>query len=106
MTRAAKACAVAACPNLVPCPTHRKVPWAGSTRRMELPGDWERRRKRILRRDVTCRDGRVCGGLALSTQVHHAGRPDDHGDQALQGICADCHKSVTGEQAHAARMGR
>jgi 5-methylcytosine-specific restriction endonuclease McrA len=105
MTRAKKVCGHAQCPNLMPCPEHRKVPWAGSTRRSELPPDWERRRRAVLRRDVTCQDGRVCGGLALAREVHHTGQPDDHNLMALQGICADCHKAATSAQATAARIG-
>ena len=105
MSRPAKPCNTPGCPNLQPCPTegHTKKPWQGSTRRSRLPRGWERTRRRILARDETCQDGRCCSGNAIATQVDHIVAGDDHSDTNLQGICADCHRAKTLEEAAAAR---
>jgi hypothetical protein len=92
------------CAELAPCSVHVKVPWEGSTRRSELPPGWSSRIvPRILRRDPVCTDGVVCGRLSLSTEVHHVGRPDQHEDEFLRGVCHDCHVYRTGQQAAEAR---
>lgn len=103
--RARKACAVPLCPHLQPCEDHPPAPaWEGSTRRSELPPGWSHRIvPRILRRDPVCTDGVVCGGLALSTEVHHTGDPHDHRETNLAGVCAACHTARTAQQAAAAR---
>ena len=93
---ASKLCGVPRCPNLVPCPDHPKVPWAGSTRSRELPPDWGRRRRYVLERDPICT---ICHE-ALSTEVHHVGRGDDHSYDSLAGVCASCHQTATQRQAH------
>lgn len=103
MPRAPKACAHFACPNTQPCPDHQRKPWEGSTRRHELPPDWEHRRRRILQRDPLCTLATTCGGLALSTEVHHTNDPHDHSDQALAGVCKNCHRAETQRQAAEAR---
>jgi 5-methylcytosine-specific restriction protein A len=99
MPRAAKVCSH--CPNPMPCPVHGKKPWEGSTRRTELPPDWERRRRTVLARDE------VCGYCtrALATEVHHTGDKHDHRIEKLAGICGPCHKEQTARQARAARVG-
>lgn len=106
MARAAKLCSNPTCANIAPCEEHPKIPWAGSTRRTELPKDWERIRRRILQRDPICSSGVVCKGLALSTDCHHTGSPWDHSDAGLAGVCRDCHKTLTGQQAAEARRSR
>lgn len=103
MARAAKVCSEPGCSNVQPCELHETPAWAGSTRRKELPPDWEHRRKRVLRRDTLCQDGRACNGLALSAEVHHTGDRDDHRIEGLQGVCAACHRAITLEQAQTAR---
>lgn len=103
MPRARKACGQPSCPHLTPCPDHPKVAWAGSTRRQRLPPDWERRRRAVLARDPICQDGRACHGLALSREVDHIERGDNHDLENLQGICVDCHRAKTQAEAAAAR---
>lgn len=103
MTRARKVCGKPGCPRLQPCPDHPPVAWSGSTRRQRLPPDWDRRRRSILARDPTCQDGRVCQGLALSTEVDHILAGDDHSLANLQGICHQCHKAKTAAEAAEAR---
>lgn len=99
MARAAKACGQPGCPHFHPCPDHRKIAWAGSTRRSRLPPDWERRRRSVLARDPICT---ICH-QALSREVHHTGDPDDHALTQLAGVCPPCHQTETQKQAAAAR---
>ena len=104
MSRAPKVCSSPSCPNLQPCPDHERKPWASSTRRAELPPGWSSRIvPRILARDPICTDGRSCGGLALSREVHHVGSKFDHSDANLAGVCRACHRAATAEQAAAGR---
>lgn len=102
MARAKKVCSVPHCPELQPCPEHEKEPWAGSTRRSELPSNWESIRRRILDRDPACK---VCDN-ALSTEVDHIHDPHDHSDENLQGICSRCHTDKTQREAALARRNR
>jgi hypothetical protein len=104
--RASKTCSHPRCPNLQPCEDHPKVAWQGSTRRTELPSDWERRRRTVLERDEICTDGRVCRGLALATECHHTGSKHDHRVESLAGVCKACHAAATQEQAAEARCAR
>ena len=100
MTRARKICSHPGCVNLQPCPTpgHAKEPWAGSTRRRRLPGDWNRRRRSVLARDPVCR---ICQN-ALSVEVDHIiphrGNPDLFWDEINNwgSLCGPCHKAKTG----------
>lgn len=103
--RAAKVCSYPTCPNLQPCPDHTLKPWAGSTRRKRLPRGWERLRRFILSRDPICKDGRACGGMALSKEVDHIVNNDDHRPENLQGICRQCHRNKTQAEAARARGG-
>lgn len=101
--RAPKVCSTPNCPHIQPCPDHPKIPWAGSTRRTELPKDWSRRRRIVLERDPTCTLGLTCGGLALSTECHHTGDKHDHRLEHLAGVCKACHTAATQQQAAQAR---
>lgn len=107
MARAKKLCShvgpEGSCAQLQPCPDHAPQPWASSNRRSELPPDWERRRRRILRRDPLCQLAIVCGGASLSVLVHHAGDPLDHRDETLQGACEACHNVTIAQQSAEAR---
>lgn len=109
MARGRRVCPVFGCPELRPCPVdgHEPEPWQGSTRSKRLPADWDKRRRFVLRRDPICKDGRVCGGEALSTEVDHVNPGDDHSYANLQGICEGCHKQKTKEERQAGhRVGR
>ena len=65
-----------------------------------MPPGWKATRARILRRDPVCRACRK----APAAEVHHAdpGREDD---DALLGLCHDCHARITAANAIAARRG-
>lgn len=73
--------------------------WATSRRSSQLPRDWQRRRRAILRRDPICR---ACFA-APATEVDHIGDPSDHSPANLQGLCAVCHGRKTTDQSLAAR---
>ena len=108
MARALKICAWAgppSCANLTRgtyCEDHQPESWSGSTRRSELPPDWDRRRRYILQRDPVCK---VCDD-ALSTEVDHIDDPHDHSYENLQGICSPCHDRKTQAEAASARKDR
>lgn len=96
VARASKVCSKPGCPHLQPCPDHPKIPWAGSSRRHELPRDWKSRIvPRILARDPVCTRCRA----RPSTEVHHIDDRHDHRDSNLAGVCADCHGHETQRQA-------
>lgn len=106
--RARKICSSPGCAELQPCEAHAQKPWASSDRRSELPSDWNRRVRTVLRRnelhnDGLCQDGRVCGGLSLAREVHHPGDPSDHTVDQLEAVCAACHAASTNRQAIDAR---
>jgi 5-methylcytosine-specific restriction endonuclease McrA len=76
-----KICTVRGCGRLsdqARCPSHRRGPWEGSTRRERLPKRWPSIRRRILARDWLCA---ICG-TSPSTQVDHIRPGDDHDDAA------------------------
>ena len=76
-------------------------------RRSPLPKDWNRRiRPRILRRDPTCQIAYPDICTHASTEVDHIGADDDHTDGNLRGVCHDCHKRRTGQQARSVQPNR
>lgn len=91
-----RVCTTPGCPNLQPCPQHRREPWADSDRRATLPPDWPRRRANTLRRDPICTLN-LPGCTTISTEADHAGDRDDHDN--LRGACASCHRKRTLQQA-------
>jgi 5-methylcytosine-specific restriction protein A len=99
MPRAAKVCSEPGCPNLQPCPEHRKVPWQGSTRSQRLPRGWRKLRRFVLSRDPLCR---ICGQTP-STECDHIVPGDDHSLDNLQGVCGPCHTAKTQKEASEAR---
>lgn len=101
---ARKPCRTNGCPHLQPCPIdgHERKAWEGSTRRATLPSNWERLRRTVLARDELCT---ICGN-ALSTEVHHTADRNDHRLDMLAGVCKDCHRDETQQQAAAARKTR
>jgi 5-methylcytosine-specific restriction endonuclease McrA len=69
-----------------------------------MPPDWARTRRRILRRDPTCRiGGPLC--TRRSTEVDHVIRGGGDHDANLRGVCAACHKAKTAVEAAACRWG-
>ncbi|PPG39455.1 HNH endonuclease [Pseudoclavibacter sp. RFBA6] len=83
--------------------------WHTSTRRDELPADWQSRRVRVLRRDgYRCRaadsTGAVCG--APANQVDHIERGSDHSHDNLQSLCRWHHARKSSAEGAAARRPR
>ncbi|WP_410648175.1 HNH endonuclease [Amycolatopsis sp. cmx-4-54] len=76
--------------------------WSGSDRAARLPRTWPTIRRRVLRRDPTCR---VCWS-APSTEVDHIVPGDDHRENNLQGICSPCHASKSGQEGGRAAAAR
>ena len=79
--------------------------WEGSNRRAELPPNWQKIRKRVLRRDgYQCRyvsqTGARCRDLA--TDVDHVGHKMNHELENLQALCSFHHSKKTGAQGSAA----
>lgn len=104
MSRARKICNQPGCPQLQPCPTHRKIAWATSNRKTRLPHSraWERTRQAVLNRDPFCQLQIICTG-AISTEVDHIEPGDNHDIDNLQGVCTDCHAHKTQTEAAQAR---
>lgn len=72
--------------------------WDNSTRRERLPGDWQTRRIRVLRRDGYRCQARSVSGVpchAPARDVDHVVPGDDHSLDNLQALCVECHKAKT-----------
>lgn len=84
--------------------------WESSDRLARLPADWQKIRKRILRRDgYMCRhiDGDGIGCISRANQVDHIVRNDDDSDLNLQALCEYHHRQKSaseGGQAYAAKQ--
>ena len=84
--------------------------WRTSNRKITLPRDWHKIRKRILIRDhYKCTwvfdDGEVCGNHA--NQVDHIKDPFDHRDSNLRSLCEYHHaikSSAEGSKAYWSRV--
>lgn len=102
--RPARPCPVPGCPELAPCPEHRRTPWAGSNRRARLPKNWRSMHERILRRDR--RICHLCGGPGADA-VDHIEAGDNHSPANLAAVHQDvapyCHRRKSSGEGHAAR---
>lgn len=105
MPRAAKACSHPDCPNVQPCPDHRRKAWQGSTRRSRLPGNWKSLRLQILERDPICVLRIACDG-SMSTVCDHRIPGDDHSPENLQGICSACDRLKSSREGNEAQRQR
>lgn len=113
--RRLRVCSRPGCPELVGagitfagCPLRLKpgvcpqqpIPWESSNRRAELPPDWEKRKRRVKRRDGNrC----VICGSSDRLEVDHIDDPDDHSDENLQTLCHRHHMQKTQREAAAGR---
>jgi 5-methylcytosine-specific restriction protein A len=83
-------------------PPPRRSNWSNSDRRSRLPPDWEKIRKRVLRRDNReCQQelpdgGGICGEYA--TDVDHIDAGDDHRESNLQALCGPHHRSKSSRE--------
>lgn len=77
--------------------------WQGSDRRRRLPPDWERRRRRILRRDNHRCQLNYPGCTGHANEVDHITAGDDHHDANLQAACSACHSRKSAAEGVAAR---
>lgn len=79
--------------------------WQGSNRRSELPPDWARTRKRILRRDShecqwVIEDHGKC--LRPANEVDHRKPGGDHSDANLRALCTWHHQKKSSREGAAA----
>ena len=84
-----------------PPPSRRPSNWNNSDRRSRLPPDWEKIRKRVLRRDQSmCQEkvaeGDICGQHA--TDVDHIRPGDDHSDGNLRSLCGPHHRAKSSSE--------
>jgi 5-methylcytosine-specific restriction protein A len=89
------------------CPTHKRPPYYGSTRRERLPRDWSTRRQVVLRRDKgICY---ICGGINADT-VDHLIAGDDHSLENLRAVHdrvePHCHRQKTAQEGNDALKGQ
>ncbi len=107
--RARKICGHAHCPELQPCPVHRRKPWEkkpGSEPERLRGRKATKRRRYVLKRDeFTCH---LCGQVRLAADLvaDHVvplaqGGPDTTAN--LRACCRDCHTLKTLEEAKAGR---
>ncbi len=80
--------------------------WEGSDRRQRLPADWDKIRRRILRRDghrCTHRDeyGKRCEEPA--TDVDHIVAGDDHREANLTSLCGWHHQRKSSREGALAK---
>ena len=90
MTRPRKPCPTPGCPNLQPCPTHKKIPWGGRTWKDSPWSTPEGRRLRaqVLKEEPTCR---YCGRPATAVDhIHPRAWGGSHARSNLQGLCNAC----------------
>lgn len=78
--------------------------WKGSARRSELPADWSKIRKRIIRRDQgMCQWDLGHGQKCLRTdepEVDHIKRGSDHSDSNLRTLCHWHHLRKSGSEGN------
>jgi 5-methylcytosine-specific restriction endonuclease McrA len=65
--------------------------WGSSGRRQELPADWGRLRRRVLREAGGRCEMRVEGCLGVASEVDHIRRGADHSRENLRAVCRRCH---------------
>lgn len=91
--RAPQVCAQPGCPNLRPCPTHQRKPWANAKQRR--PGALTGSALQTRNRRIIARDHGLCGicGMPEATQVDHivplaeGGSDEDHNLRAVHPAC-------------------
>lgn len=65
--------------------------WESSGRRQQLPENWFRLRKQVLRECGGRCEMRIEGCLGVATEVDHIRPGDDHSRTNLRGVCRRCH---------------
>lgn len=106
--RAAKACSVATCSELQPCPAHQPKPWQGSRRRERVASGsrQQKRRRYVLMRDENrCH---VCGEQFLDQQLvaDHIIPVSEGGEDDVENMapcCITCHDRKTQAEAQRGR---
>ena len=121
-TAAPRPCRHPGCSNLVAdgsgyCAAHKAAakvgtwsdPYRGSRQDRGYGAEWERTRKRILRRDkglcqVCLANGRYTPAKEVD-HIHHKAAGGTEDDANLQAICSPCHQAKTAQEARQGRGG-
>ncbi|UVK64308.1 HNH endonuclease [Mycobacterium phage SydNat] len=75
--------------------------WLSSTRRQELPPNWEEIRQEVLNdADGVC-EIRWPGCLGWATDVDHIQRGNDHSRRNLRAACKSCHGKKSSAEGNA-----
>lgn len=77
--------------------------WTSSSRKLELPENWEEIRSQVLRRDDYFCQMNSEGCLGAATEVDHKIRGNDHSLKNLRAVCTRCHASKSSAEGHARR---
>ena len=82
--------------------------WDSSRRRQELPANWSRLRRQVLRECGGRCEIRLAGCVGEASEVDHIRRGDDHSRANLRGACRRCHalKSSAEGNARSAELRR
>jgi 5-methylcytosine-specific restriction endonuclease McrA len=75
--------------------------WSSSNRRSQLPSDWERKRRRVMRRDNWECQIKGPGCLGSATDVDHVRRGGNHSDENLRAACRACHSRKSSAEGNA-----
>ena len=75
--------------------------WQSSRRREQLPPDWFRVRRRVLRECAHRCEIRLDGCSGIASEVDHIRRGDDHSRANLRGACRWCHGKKSSAEGHA-----
>lgn len=82
--------------------------WDSSRRRLELPANWSRLRRQVLREAEGRCEIRLAGCVGEASDVDHIRRGDDHSRANLRAACRRCHalKSSAEGNARSAELRR
>ncbi|ALA06729.1 HNH endonuclease [Mycobacterium phage Chadwick] len=75
--------------------------WMSSTRRQELPPDWEEIRQEVLADAEGVCEIRMPGCLGWATDVDHIRRGNDHSRRNLRAACKKCHGKKSSAEGNA-----
>lgn len=77
--------------------------WAGSSRRKNLPPDWEIRRQKVLHDAGYVCEIQMRGCRGTATDVDHKKRGNDHSRDNLRAACSHCHGKKSAAEGVARR---
>jgi 5-methylcytosine-specific restriction endonuclease McrA len=75
--------------------------WDSSRRRLELPANWSRLRRQVLREAEGRCEIRLAGCVGEASEVDHIRRGDDHSRSNLRAVCRRCHALKSSAEGNA-----